>query len=209
MKSKKVILIGAGGHARSCIDVIETSEEFLVGAIVGQSCELGNSISGHLVTNVEGDLNALRLEYEYALVAVGSTGDNEIRSRLYEKILKEGFILPTIISKMAYVSKSASIGCGTIVMHGVIVNAGATVGDNCILNSKSLIEHDTIVGDHSHISTSSVVNGGAKIGESVFVGSGSCIRDNICIGNKCIIGMGQIVYKDLVCGTKIPILRQT
>ena len=208
MKRKKIILIGAGGHARSCIDVIESNEEYSVGAIVGQDFELGKSILGYLVSNVEEDLNELSKQYQYALVAVGSTGYSQTRCRLYKKIISSGFKLPLIISKYSYVSKNASIGNGTIIMHGAIVNAGASVGSNCIINSNSLIEHDAILGNHCHVSTSAVVNGGTRIGECVFIGSGSCIRDNIRIGNNCMIGMGQFVYKDLVTDTRIPNLEK-
>ena len=64
----------------------------------------------------------------------------------------------------AHVSRHATLGAGTIVMHGAVVNAGAVVGRNCIINSQSLVEHDAVIGDHCHIATAAAINSGVRIG---------------------------------------------
>ena len=46
MSSGKVVLIGAGGHAKACIEIIEMTGEFSVAEIVGQVPEVGLSIFG-------------------------------------------------------------------------------------------------------------------------------------------------------------------
>ncbi len=49
----------------------------------------------------------------------------DLRIRLYERLRQLGFEMPVVMSPRAYVSRHASVGEGTIVMHGAIVNAGA------------------------------------------------------------------------------------
>ena len=124
------------------------------------------------------------------------------RIRLYQQAIQLGFSLPDIIAPTAHVSCHATIGAGTIVMHGAIVNAGARVGKNCIINTRALVEHDAIVEDHCHISTGAILNGSVYIGAGSFVGSGCVIKDGITLGKSCVVGMGLCVRHNQADNTR-------
>jgi sugar O-acyltransferase (sialic acid O-acetyltransferase NeuD family) len=196
MDKENLLLVGSGGHAHSCIDVIEEHQQFQIVGLVDAAVNLGSQKLGYAVLGTDDDLMALSLKYKYAMVAVGQIKSASLRIELYEKIIAAGFQLPCIISPLAYVSKHATVGTGTIVMHGAIVNAGATIGKNCIINSKALVEHDACVGDHCHISTGAVLNGNVMVGEGSFVGSGSVIKHGVKLGNHSVIGMGSFIRHD-------------
>jgi sugar O-acyltransferase (sialic acid O-acetyltransferase NeuD family) len=151
---------------------------------------------GHAVIATDADLPQLAKNYEYALITVGQVQSPEKRIRLYQHAVELGFSSPSIVAPTAHVSTHASIGEGTIVMHGAIINAGARVGKNCIINSTALVEHDAIVDDHCHISTGAIVNGSVSVGSGSFVGSGVVIKDGITIGKNCVIGLGLCVRHD-------------
>lgn len=193
MVKSSLILIGAGGHARACIDVIEHLDIFSIAGLIGKKEELQLECLGYPVIATDGDFRELAKRYQYALITVGQIDTANVRQRLYNEALAIGFKLPTIVSPTAHVSSHAVIGDGTVVMHGATVNAGARVGNNCIINSNALIEHDAIVADHCHISTGAIVNGAASIGFGSFVGSGSIIKQGIILGNNCLVGMGIAV----------------
>lgn len=197
MSKSGLLLIGAGGHAKSCIDVIEQENEFQIVGLVGSLNEVGNRVIGYEVLGTDDDLPELMKFAQFALISVGQIGVNELRSNLFSKILNLGFKSPVVTSPLAYVSPHAVVGKGTVVMHHATINAGAAVGNNCIINSQVLIEHDVVVGDHSHIATGVRMNGGSTVGRSSFIGSGSTIRDSISIGTMCAIGMGVIVRHDV------------
>jgi sugar O-acyltransferase (sialic acid O-acetyltransferase NeuD family) len=207
MKPESILLIGAGGHARACIDVIEQEGRFSVVGLIGLIHEVGSKILGYPVLGTDVDLSILLGEYKNALVTVGQIKSSKLRISLYETLKMHNCILPSIVSPTAYVSKHAVLGEGTIVMHGAIINACATVGHNCIINSQSLVEHDVTISDHCHISTAAVINSGVNIGKATFIGSNSSIRQCINIGEHCLIGMGQRVLSDCVTGTQIPNLK--
>jgi len=190
----RILLIGAGGHARSCIDVIENAGLEIAG-LIGQPHEVGSSVFRYTVLGVDHDLPTLVRESPSALITVGQIETPVVRIRLYERLREIGFNMPTVISPLAYVSPHAQIGEGTIIMHGAVVNAGAIVGSNCIINSQALVEHDACVGDHCHISTRGVLNGGVCVGRGTFVGSGAVVRHEVTIGDYCVIGMGSVVRK--------------
>lgn len=199
-----IVLVGAGGHARACIDVIEQEGRFTIAGLVGLPDEIGTRILGYPVLGTDGDLPALIDGSRYALVTVGHIKTYEPRLRIFRQLEQLGCLLPTIVSPRAYVSPHASVGAGTIVMHGAIVNAGAVVGRNCILNSQSLIEHDVVIADHCHIATAAAINSGVHVGSATFIGSNACVRQLVKIGERCVIGMGQRVLRDCQAETWMP-----
>ena len=200
--SKNLILIGAGGHARSCIDVIEQEGRFKIIGLVGSESELGLQVSGYEVIAVDKDISTLIGKAQFALVALGQISSPNARMSLYQIALKAGFELASIVSPSAYVSPSAQIGRGTIVMHGAIVNYGVKVGNNCIINSRALLEHDSIVSDNCHISTGAILNGGVLVDEGCFIGSGTIIKEGVSIGEHSIVGMGSLLRASLSANSR-------
>ena len=196
-----ILLIGGGGHCRSCIDVIETCQDFRIKGIIDNNLEIGHNLLGYTVLGNDTVLPQLIKETPHAFVTVGHLTTADTRAKLNQKIGKTGGILPTITSPNALISRHAALGEGTIAMHGTIVNAGARVGRNVILNSQSLIEHDVQIGDHCHISTGAKINGSTSIGESSFIGSGAIVHHRIKIGSQAVIGAGCIIRKDVPART--------
>ena len=193
MSKPSVILIGAGGHAHACIDVIEQHGQYQIAGLVGMQEEIHTRHFGYAVIATDTELPRLAKEYQYAFITVGQVGSPDSRIRLYQQAIQLGFSLPGIIAPTAHVSSHATIGKGSMVMHGAIVNAGARVGNNCIINTRALVEHDAIVEDHCHISTGAILNGSVCIGTGSFVGSGCVIKDGITLGKSCLVGIGLCV----------------
>ena len=203
MSNPKLLLIGAGGHANSCIDVIEQEGKFEIAGLVGLPNQQGTKHFGYEVIGTDSELEMLFMQFKFALITVGQIESAKVRIRLYERIKAIGFKVPSIISKSAYISKHAIISDGTIIMHNAIVNSGAHIGENCIINTSSLIEHDVIVSNHCHISTGVTINGGVRIGSNTFIGSRSLIRENLSIGDNCVIGMGTILLNNMLNESRI------
>jgi sugar O-acyltransferase (sialic acid O-acetyltransferase NeuD family) len=196
MTKSSLILIGAGGHAHACIDVIEQHGQYEIAGLVGRPEEMDAYRFSYRVIGTDSDLSALSKVHRYALITVGQIQSPDIRTRLYQRAIDLGFQLPTILAPTAHVSHHAAIGAGSIVMHGAIVNAGARVGDNCIINTRALVEHDATVGDNCHISTGAILNGDVNIGAGSYIGSGSVIKEGVSIGRGCVVGMGLSVRHD-------------
>ena len=197
MKRHPVLLIGAGGHSRSCIDVIEQEGRWDIAGLVGQKAEIGTSVLGYPVIASDAELADLVKDYPYALITVGHIHTPNLRAQLFHDARRLGFTLPVVVSPRAYVSRHASIGDGTMVFHGAVVNAGARIGMNCIVNSQALVEHDVAVGDHCHISTGAILNGDVRVGACSFVGSASVVKQGIVLGKHSFLGMGVTLKRNL------------
>ena len=193
---RKIILIGGGGHALSCIDVIEHEKKVKIVGIVDDKLKK-EKILNYKVIGGDTDLKKIKKNVDYAFITVGQIGLSNKRRNIFNKLKKLGFKIPIIISPKSMLSKNVKINEGTIIHHGVAVNSGVTVGKNCIINTNCLLEHGVKVGDHTHIATSVVINGDVRVGSSSFIGSGAIIRNSLNIGSKAFIPMGKIVIKNI------------
>ena len=191
--NKKIILIGCGGHSKSIIDLIESSNEYKIMGILGLDHELGKNVCGHEVIGTDRNLSSIRNHCSLAFIALGQIGNSSNRKRIKMMLDNFKFSYPKIKSSKSYISNYSNFGEGTSIGHGVVINAGVEIGDHCIINSNALIEHDAKIGNFSHVSTGALINGNVEIGENSFVGSGVIIRESIKIPKNSIISAGTRV----------------
>lgn len=195
---KPLLLVGGGGHCKSCIDVIEKEGNYSIEGIIDTIEKIGTQTLGYKVIADDNSLNEYVAQGYFFLITIGQIKSSKKRRELYNSLAKRKANFATIISPTATVSRYAQIGKGTIVMHGVHVNAGASVGENVILNTGCLIEHDTRVGDHVHISTHAVLNGAAVVEDGCFIGSNSVLNHEVKIEKEVIVGSGSVVVSNIL-----------
>ena len=193
--NKPLILVGGGGHCKSVIDVAESAGYTILG-ILDMPEMVGTSVLGYPVLGTDDDIPQYVDKAEF-VITVGFIKNPAIRIKLYNRVKEAGGKLATIIASTAHVSKYATIGEGTVVMHHAFVNAGAKVGNNVILNTFTNIEHDAVIGDQCHISTGTMINGDCKVGANCFIGSQSVLANGITIGDDIIVGAGSLVRKSI------------
>ncbi len=190
--NNELILLGGGGHCRSCIDVVEAHGGWKIAGIIDLPDRVGERVFDYEIIGTDRDIGELAKRGAAFLVAVGQIKSSDRRVALYEKVRSVGGRLPFLVSPHAYVSPRARLGRGTIVMHHAVVNCGAIVGDNVIVNSMALIEHDAQVSDHCHISTSALVNGGAAVGARAFIGSNAVLHHGARVPEGHIVAAGAV-----------------
>ncbi|MFP4452946.1 MAG: acetyltransferase [Desulfobacterales bacterium] len=105
--------------------------------------------------------------------------------------------LITLIHANAIVSKTATIGNGSIILSGVTVMANTTIGSSCYIASNSNIGHDTILHDYAFVAPLVGVPGNVKIEQGAYLGISSCIRGGVTVGEWSVVGMGSVVTSDV------------
>ena len=202
-KIDTIIIIGAGGHARSSIDIIEGTKKF---KIIGCLDKKYPKIKKLLKYNILGDDNKLS-EFlsiaSNAFIGVGQIKSPLIRISLFKHLKKIGFKLPTIISKNSKFSNYSKVGESSILFNLTIVSANTKIGTNCIINNSAIIEHDCVINNNCHISTGVIINGNVIVGENSFIGSGTIIRNNLNIGKNVVIGAGNYIKENIPDGAII------
>ena len=191
---KKVIIIGAGGHAKVIADIIEKSGDEVVG-FLDDNKENGATVIKNY--KVIGDLNnrfamaVTKKDVEF-IIAIG---DNKKREEISHSPNLKFY---TAIHPSAQIGINVEIEEGTVIMANVCINSSSRVGKHCIINTGAIIEHDNIIEDFVHISPNTSLGGTVKIGESTHVGIGSIVKNNITICKNCTIGAGAVVVKNII-----------
>lgn len=203
MSNLGLLLIGGGGHCRAAIDVIEAEGRHAIAGIVEIDPSQAKPVLGYPILGGDGDLADLLRIHPMALVTIGQIKTPNARIRAFTTLRAAGAVLPTIISPLAYVSKHATVGVGSLIMHRALVNASAKVGNNVILNSFSLVEHNAHIGDNVHVSTGARINGNVVIESGCFIGSGAVVHNDVIIGSGSVIGAGLIIRQNVPPGSRL------
>lgn len=188
---EKLILIGAGGYAKSVIDSVDIYNYEITGFIDEFSKErthMGYPILAHSLDELK-DNN----KYVYFI----AIGNNEKRKTWYERLKNCKLRMINVVDRSAIVSPRASLGNGCFIGKFAVVNSKASVGNNCIINTRSLVEHGCSLEDHVNLSTNAVINGDVKVGEGSFVGSSSVTIGQLSIGRWSTVGAGAVVIHNV------------
>lgn len=186
-----LIIIGAGGFAKSVVDSIDKHIFNLYGFIDDykkDESHLGYPILGDTIDCIENP------EGFFYFIAIG---DNKKRSEWYTRIKNRNLKLVNIIDKSSVISPNASIGEGCFVGKLVVINNGASIGNNTVINTRALIEHGCHIGNNINISTNTVLNGDVCVDDMSFIGSCSVINGQSHIGKGVIVGSGSVVINDI------------
>lgn len=183
----KVMLIGAGGHAKVILDCIENEAKYKIFQVID------DVIEGDFLNQIKVKKRNKNQDYK-TLNTIIAIGNPKHRKNIAEQ-LKSNFIMT--IHPSAVVSKYAKIGKGSQVLATSVINADATIGNHCIINSGAIVEHDCVLEDYVHVAPNATLGGGVKVGESSHIGIGATIIQNISIGKNVIIGAGAVVTHNI------------
>lgn len=191
--NREIVVIGAGGHAKVCIEILRAMGH-AVALCVGAS-DSGTHCLGVPVVQGDETLARLRAEgYERAFVAIGS---NQGRDRLVRTARQHGFQLVNAISPAALISPSALIGHGVAIMAGAVINAQAVIEDGAIVNTGATVDHDCHIGYCSHVAPQCGLAGAVRVGELAFLGIGCKVIPSVSIGARATVGAGGVVICDI------------
>lgn len=195
---KKILIIGAGGHAQvvadilTCATKISTEPVFPIGYL-----DDNPNITGHSYFNITvlGNLQQISIiDHDYVVIAIGN---NQRRKQIFDQLISANENLLTVIHPSAIISASATIGIGSMICAGAIINPAATIGDNVIINTGSTIDHHNNIANHVHIAPGVNLGGEVTIGEGTFIGIGASVIPQRQIGKWSIIGAGATIITNV------------
>lgn len=193
---RRLLVLGAGGHARVIVDIVRASGTFDDMVLVAPDGP--DVLDG--VPRVGGDevIDELHADgIRWAFVALGANG---LRQRLAGDLLARGFALANAVHPSAYVAPSATLGHGVAIMAGAVVHPGSTIGDLTIVNTRASVDHDCTVGVACHIAPGATVCGTVRIGDRSWIGAGATVIEGRCVDSDVLVGAGATVVTDLSGG---------
>lgn len=119
------------------------------------------------------------------------------RSRFTAQAAAHGMRFATLVHPTSHVSKSATLGPGTVVNALAAVGAHAVLGANVIISRGVLVGHHSRLGDHVTVGPGANIAGCTEIGEATYVGMGAIVLDHVKVGDHALIGSGALVNRDV------------
>lgn len=188
--NKKVIVLGAGGHAKVVADIVLKSGDELIG-FLDDNVETSTKIYDNY--KVLGKIEKC-VTFEKDIYFALGIGNNNVRKMLCKKFDLRYY---TAIHPSAVIACETDIESGSVIMANAVVNACAHIGKGCIINSAAIIEHDDVLEDFVHISPNATLCGNVKIGQCTHIGASAVVKNNIDICKNTIVGAGAVVVKNI------------
>ena len=197
MKKIDLIGIGAGGHTKVLIDIINDNNKFNILGLISSKNNINIINNIDIIGSDEDLVKFYKKGVRDVFIGIGSIEDTKKNKLIYDNLIKIGFNIISVIHNTAIISNSASLMSGVKVMAGSIINPETVIGNNCIINTGSIIEHDCCLKDHVQIGPGSYVAGNVIIGEGSIIGIGAKIIQGITIGEYSMVAAGAVVTSNI------------
>lgn len=198
--ARPVVLLGAGGHGREVLDIIEARAAAtpltpvrVLGFLSDYPVDEGRvERRGYRVL---GGIDLLAdLDADYLL----AIGNGVARAAVDARVGHLGRRSVSVLHPDAVRASTARAGDGLVMAAGSALGGHAVVGSRVHLNTNATVAADAVVGHDVTVSPGAVVERGARVGDGVFVGAGALIAEGVRIGSDVMIGAGAIVTSDVV-----------
>jgi sugar O-acyltransferase (sialic acid O-acetyltransferase NeuD family) len=201
-----IIIYGAGGHAKSVMEMVAQMGAFRIMGIVDDNAALtGSSVLGIPVLGTGAILPQLAGQgLRLAANGVGGILDTAVRIKLFELLAGNGYVFPSLRHPRATVEPSAHIAEGVQIFANVYVGSGVTLHERCMINTGAVVSHDCEIGAYAHIAPGALLAGHVQVGERTLVGMGVTTIIGLKIGDGARIGNGAILLADVPDKAIIP-----
>lgn len=196
MNDAKAILLGAGGHARVLLDLLDLQAFDIVG-VTAPELVSGKEWFGIAVLDFDKNVTGFPINEVLLINAVGGIPGQRIRQRLYTEFKDMGFRFATLQHPSSIVSRSAELAEGVQLMAGSILQPGVKIGVNVLVNTRASIDHDCVIGAHAFIGPAVTLCGDVQVGEGAFIGAGAVVLPGVQIGAGAIVGAGSVVIRSV------------
>jgi sugar O-acyltransferase (sialic acid O-acetyltransferase NeuD family) len=199
----KLIMIGAGGHARVVAEALKAEGRVLAG-FVTPDAESGSGVMQD-IQRIGSDEDLLVFGPADVLLVngIGSAGRPLARRSAFERFKAAGFAFTGVVHPSAIIASDVIMGEGAQVMAAAVLQPGVRLGRNALINTGAIVDHDTNIFDHAHVATGARLAGTVTLGEGAHVGAGASVINNVRIGAGAIVGVGAVVLRDVDAGTVV------
>jgi sugar O-acyltransferase (sialic acid O-acetyltransferase NeuD family) len=198
LSPNSIVIVGGGGHAKMCIDLLRQTKDYEILGIIDDKLEVGAAILGVKVIGGNSSLsNLVKLGVKFAVNGVGAISNPKRRANIHENLEEIGFFLPNLVHPLSNIEPSVSMGGGNQIMMGAVVGSDVQIGNGCIVNSGAIISHECILRDHCHVAPGAVLAGSVDVGHSSVIGMGATVYLGLNIGRDAMVFNGVNVLKDI------------
>lgn len=195
--SRRLLVVGAGGHARAVADLALECGWTVIGFT-------DRTPGGDGVIGGDSDIPAWHKAGRFDAAVVG-IGTASLARRVELFAFLRGVPVPAaaLVHPRAIVSRAARVGDGATVFPGCVLGADVHVGDNAVLYSAVIAEHGSRIGSHAYLSPGVVLSGEVHVEARALLGSGAVVLPGVTIGHDAVVGAGAVVTRDVPAGATV------
>ena len=192
VRTADLVIFGAGGHAKVVVDTCRSTGTWRPVACLGES--RWGELAGVPVESETAASAWLDRGVSRAIVAIGN---NRIREEVGEAAVRAGFQLVTIVSPFSYVSLTAVLGAGTVILPGAVVQTDVNIGHMGIVNTGASVDHECQLGRAVHVAPHATLCGNVVAGDRAWIGAGSTVIEGMRIADDVFIAAGAAVVGNI------------
>lgn len=196
----RLVIVGAGGHGREILDVIEAINALKAVYDVMGFLDDHEGTNEPLSRRSTGRLGPTNLVDSLDAVYVVAVGDPVARAEIDRRCMLNHRQSPVLIHPAATVGSDVHLGPGTVVMAGARITTNVVAGRHLHVNVNATISHDCRFGDYVTVSPGCNISGNVQLGDGVTLGAGCAVIQGIRIGPNTMVGAGAVVVRDLPGG---------
>jgi sugar O-acyltransferase (sialic acid O-acetyltransferase NeuD family) len=192
-----IVIIGAAGHGREVLDVVEASGLPFAGFVDDGSPDL--EPLARREARVLGGLEAL---VGLSATVLLGLGDSRVRQAVGESVTGVRWAT-AIVHPLASTGRDVELGEGTVLTAGARLTTHIAVGRHGYVGPNATIGHDAVLGDYVTVLPGATVSGNVVLEPGASIGTGANVRQGIRVGAGAIVGAGAVVVGDVAPGTTV------
>jgi sugar O-acyltransferase (sialic acid O-acetyltransferase NeuD family) len=186
--TRQILLVGAFAEI---VELCETCDVRIAGIFDHHTT---GEFMGHKILGRDDDARRLAARLRDVPVLIVPDAPAE-RRRLATFYLSLGYRPGSLVSPRAIVSKSATIGSGTVVQSGCHISTSVRIGDFVKVNAGANLMHDAVVGDFTTIAPNAVILGRVSVHAGCYVGANATVLPDLHVGEEAVLGAGTVVIQ--------------
>jgi sugar O-acyltransferase (sialic acid O-acetyltransferase NeuD family) len=166
---EKVVILGAGGHAREVLWVFEEENRVKPRWEVLGFIDEDTLNKGKMLCNLPilGDFAWFGTGVSRDVKVISGVGNCRTKLHFAEKAASLGLTFCSVTHPSVLMSHYVEVGEGTIIAAGNIITTQVKIGNHVTINLGCTISHDVIIGDYCTIAPGCHISGNVRFEEGV------------------------------------------
>jgi len=197
-----LVIVGAGGHGREILDVIEGAQPVLRHRFLGflDDAEPDRDLLSRRNASWIGTLARFAdLDAEYLI----GIGDCRVRSKIDSELVAAGRGSATLVHAAATIASDVQLGPGSVITAGARLTTNIRAGRHFHVSVNATIAHDCEIGDYVSVYSSATVSGNVVLEDRVTIGTGANVISGVHVGADATVGAGAVVVHNVLPGDTV------
>lgn len=195
--------MGAGGHAREVLDVLESLADGSPRARTTVFAEPGSTTAAATALVRERGYQVADALPEDATHYLPAVGDPALRRRFVTLAEGRGLRPVQAVSPLSTVPDALRDVPGLVVFPRAHLSTNVALGHHCHLNTGCQVSHDGELGARVTLSPGVLLAGGVVVEDDASLGVGAVVLPGRRIGRGAVVGGGAVVVHDVAPGTTV------